>query len=211
MAFSGGVDSAVSTRLLLEQGYNVEAATMLLSGNEDVESARVLAEKLEVKHRTVDFRRQFKLKIINNFFDFYSNGETPNPCIDCNIHFKFGMLHELAKNLGFDFLATGHYARISNVGGFNFIEKGWDTTKDQSYVLYFLKNKDLQTVVLPLGDKTKVEVKKLAVELGLFKEISESYDICFISDNDYISYFKQNPSYRPWRYFFGRRCDRVFK
>ena len=197
LAFSGGVDSSVSIRLLQEQGFDVEAATMILSGNEDIEAARELAEKLGVKYHAVDLRRQFKDIVQDNFYSSYCAGQTPNPCIMCNINLKFGLLRDLAKSLGAQYFATGHYVNVANDGNFYYLEKAKDLSKDQSYVLYFLKSKDLENVVFPLGNFTKDKTKSIAKELELFEEITESQDICFIPDGDYISYFKKNHSYKP--------------
>ena len=179
VAFSGGVDSAVAAYLLQQQGYEVMALSMLLA-KDKVDEAAVIADKLGIKHHVIDLRAQFKELIIKPFLNEYAQARTPNPCCWCNRQFKFTLLWQEACKLGAKWLATGHYARISQKQNTYHLLRALDAKKDQSYFLFALEQEDLAHTIFPLGELTKTEVKKKAEELGLNISSRESQDVCFI-------------------------------
>jgi len=205
VAMSGGVDSSVAAALLQEAGYEVTGVTMqilpanVLSGKpgsfnaggglESVQSARQVSRKLGTTHYVMDFRDIFAERVIADFCREYSLGRTPNPCIRCNRHIKFDVLLQKAHGLGAAFLATGHYARIEKTPNGYRLLKGVDKTKDQSYFLYTLGQKELKSLLLPVGNLNKNEVRSIASRLGLpAADRPASQDICFIPDNNYRSF-----------------------
>lgn len=206
---SGGVDSSVAAALLQRQGYEVIGATMKLwsdtsTGPADterscctlsaVEDARRVAQKLEIPHYVFNFQAAFEHDVIDYFTAEYMTGRTPNPCIACNRHLKFGALLQKARELEADFVATGHYAQIDSNGqnGKYRLLKGLDERKDQSYVLYHLDQYSLARFLLPLGCLTKPETRKLASEFGFtVANKPESQEICFIPDNDYRRFLQE--------------------
>ncbi len=213
-AMSGGVDSSVAAALLKDQGYNVIGITMQIwpSGKccslEAVSDAKKVSDLLGIPHYTLNFRDAFKKEVIDNFIEEYKNGRTPNPCIRCNQFIKFDLLLNKAKELGAEYVATGHYARIlpltpfspspllrgKGIGdrGFRLL-KGKDPKKDQAYVLYTLDQNALAHTLFPLGEMTKEEVRKKARELGLpVAEKKESQEICFVEDDNYGRFLKEN-------------------
>jgi tRNA-specific 2-thiouridylase len=199
VAMSGGVDSSVVAALLKQEGHDVFGVTMKLTdgdnNQEAVEDARNVAEKLEIPHYVIDLRDIFARVIIADFCREYSLGNTPNPCILCNRYIKFGVLWERAKELGADFLATGHYARVEQdtAGGKYLLKKGKDQHKDQSYFLYRLKQEQLSHTLFPIGNLTKETVRRIAGELKLpVAARPESQEICFIPGNDYIGFLKDH-------------------
>ena len=204
VAMSGGVDSSLAAALLKKAGYEVIGVTMQIwpsdkqafggcCGLGAVEDAKKVAYKLGIPHYVMNFRDVFALKVITDFCREYSLGRTPNPCIRCNQYVKFDALLERTKELDADFLATGHYARIEQSANGYRLLKAVDPTKDQSYFLYTLGQRELQRLLLPLGNLHKVEVRRLAAELGLpTANRSESQDICFIPDNDYRSFITKH-------------------
>lgn len=183
---SGGVDSSVAALLLKEQGYEVGGLTMINWNKNIVPKAQEAAYFLGIEHNFIDLRQEFEEHVINYFCQAYARGETPNPCVVCNRTVKFGILLEAACKLGYDMVATGHYARVvyePDCGRY-LLKKGLDGRKDQSYFLYALKQEQLARVVFPLGDMTKSEVKDLASRSGLSTtENPESQEICFIADD----------------------------
>lgn len=202
VAMSGGVDSSTAAFLLQKEGYEVVGVTLRLwhanddrkrpggcCSLEDIHDARRVCHHLGIKHYVLNFEKDFKESVVKDFVSEYLSGRTPNPCIVCNDILKFGLLLKKARALGFDYLATGHYARIDRANGLS-LRKGVDERKDQSYVLYRLTEKDLARLLLPLGDYTKKEIRRIAAEAGLpAADKPESQEICFI-DTDYASFLK---------------------
>lgn len=209
MAMSGGVDSSVAAILLREQGYELIGVTFRTFDTiskgcmekeegccsvDSIFEAKHLADSLGFEHRILDIRDTFKETVIRNFIDEYLSGHTPNPCVVCNAVIKWGKLLELADELGCDFIATGHYARIGNLNGRYFLQKGVDTAKDQSYFLWRVGSDKLQRTLFPLGGLTKSEVRDIALRHGFEKlaHKGESQEICFIPGNDYRSFLEQH-------------------
>ncbi|MDI6781296.1 MAG: tRNA 2-thiouridine(34) synthase MnmA [bacterium] len=210
VAMSGGVDSSVTAYLLKEAGYKVIGITMNLlelgceieqpdtcCSLQAFEDARDVAVRLSIKHYIVDCKTEFEQEIIHPFMDEYLNGYTPNPCVACNSMIKFGLLLDRARQLGAKYLATGHYARIEQKDARFVIRKGIDATKDQSYFLYRLTQKQLSQAIMPLGNYHKADVRKIAERLGLKTAAkTESQEICFIPQNNYQEFIKQRAADR---------------
>ena len=201
VAMSGGVDSSVTAAILKNQGYQVIGVTMLLyqeHAGKTVENARQVADSLAIPHHVVDFCQLFQQHVITPFCDEYGRGRTPNPCIVCNYYVKFGALLDKARELGADFMATGHYASVkSSPEGYQ-LSKGIDRSKDQSYFLYTLGQKQLRYLLLPTGSLYKSQVKRMASELGFADAIrNESQDICFIPNGDYRSFIREHIPCQP--------------
>jgi tRNA-specific 2-thiouridylase len=208
VAMSGGIDSTVTAMLLKEQGYEVIGITMktwdyATSGGDrketgccsldSINDARQVAVDKGFHHFIVDIREEFGDYVINNFVDEYLAGRTPNPCVLCNTHIKWEALLKRADSLGCDYIATGHYARIAEHNGRYFVQRAVDQNKDQSYVLWGLSQECLKRSLFPLGSLTKPEVRQLAADYG-YIELSkkpESYEICFVPDNDYRGFLKR--------------------
>jgi tRNA-specific 2-thiouridylase len=205
IAMSGGVDSAVSAKLMRDEGYECIGCTMKLYNNEDagvertrtccslddVEDARSVAYKLGMPYYVFNFTDAFRKMVIQKFVESYQQGLTPNPCIDCNRYMKFEKLYERATILGCDFLVTGHYARIEEHDGKYLLKKAVDETKDQSYVLYSMTQEQLARTKFPLGTLRKTEVRQLAEENGFTNAGKpDSQDICFVPNGDYASVIK---------------------
>ena len=203
IAMSGGVDSAVSALLMQRAGYDCVGATMKLfpkeetagqtcGAGEDCRDARQVALRLGMPHHVFEFYEQFRCQVMERFVSTYEAGATPNPCIDCNRHLKFGQLFEMAKQLGCDVIATGHYARIEEKDGRFLLKKGLDASKDQSYVLYSLTQEQLAHTRLPLGEFAKSDTRRIAEELGFFNARKpDSQDICFVPDGDYAAFIER--------------------
>jgi len=190
---SGGVDSSVAAALLIKQGHRVEGATMLFKGvlTDDVTSAREACVALGIRHRAFDFRKKYRDTVIRDFIDEYCRGRTPNPCVLCNERFKFGLFLKKALALGFDAIATGHYAGVARRKNSYCLVQGIDHN-EQSYFLYRLGQKELARAVLPLARMTKTQVRNLARKIGLPTALREkSQDICFLTDGDYASFLKK--------------------
>ncbi len=224
VAMSGGVDSSVAAALLCEQGYEVTGVTMKIwvddkDGRLAVDAggccslpamrdARAVCKKLGIDHYVFDFRDVFARQVIDNFCDQYIAGRTPNPCIRCNQCVKWDTFLQLARSMGMEYIATGHYSRIEREpeSGKYLLKKGVDPRKDQSYVLHSLAQEQLAHTCFPVGGHTKEEVREKARQLGLpVAERPESQDICFIPDNDYRRFLKEN---RPKRIRPGKIADR---
>jgi len=194
---SGGVDSSVTATLLQEQGYDVEGVTMKLTAGLccDIGSAQAVCNHLGIKHHIIDAQAEFAQSIVQDFVSEYRSGRTPNPCIKCNDIIKFHLLLDYARSNGFDFLATGHYARTGQDQAVSrvLLKKGTDSDKDQSYFLYRLTQGQMQSILFPLGEIRKVDVRKLARERALpAAERPESQEICFVPDNNYRSFLKEH-------------------
>ncbi len=207
VAMSGGIDSTVTAMILQQQGYEIIGITMktwdyATSGADrketgccsldSINDARQVAVEMGFHHFIVDIREEFGNYVIDNFVEEYLAGRTPNPCVLCNTHIKWEALLKKADALGCDFIATGHYARIGQKDGRYYIRRAVDQHKDQSYVLWGLSQECLRRSMFPLGEMTKPEVRQLAVDFG-YEELSrkaESFEICFVPDNDYRSFLK---------------------
>lgn len=202
IAMSGGVDSALAAKLMLDQGYDCIGCTMKLYQNEDagisrsrtccsledVEDARSVAYKLGIPYYVFHFTDAFHDLVIRKFVESYQNGITPNPCIDCNRYMKFDKLYMRARILGCDYLVTGHYARIEEQDGKFLLKKALDETKDQSYVLYSMTQEQLAHTKFPLGNLRKAEVRQIAKQNGFVNaDKPDSQDICFVPNGDYGS------------------------
>lgn len=200
VAMSGGVDSSVTAALLQDAGYPLCGATMQLyrpaggasdrpcGTEQNIADARRVCEMLGIDFYTFDFTKQFQTEVIDRFADGYQRGLTPNPCVDCNKHLKFGVLLEQARAIGCDAIATGHYARIvfSQKYGRWVLKKGAVPSKDQSYVLYSMTQDELAHTLLPLGGYDKQEIRAIAQQRGLVNaRKKDSQDICFIPDGDH--------------------------
>ena len=211
MAMSGGVDSSVSALVLRDAGYTVEGVTLKLFDNDDAciigestccslkdaEDARQVCLELDIPHFVYNFTRTFNEDVIDRFCDGYLRGETPNPCIDCNRYVKFEALQQRRRELGFDYVATGHYARRAyneETGRFE-LKRGIDANKDQTYVLFHLDQDTLAHMLFPLGEFSKPEVRDLASAHGFINaNKEESQDICFVPDGDYASFIERKRS-----------------
>jgi len=200
VAMSGGVDSSVTAALLKNAGHEVIGLTMLVVPLDEIENnhiptiAQQVAQTLDIPHHIIDLRGVFAECIISEFCKQYSLGRTPNPCVQCNRHIKFGVLYVKARELGADVLATGHYAQIERreSDGRYLLKKGIDHQRDQSYFLYALTQEQLSRTLFPLGTLTKDKVKQIAAEVKLPVASRESREICFIPDNDYISFLRKH-------------------
>lgn len=197
VAMSGGVDSSVAAYLIKCRGYEAAGITLkLLDGgpdlSDDAADARAAADKLGIKHYVVDFSGHFDEQVLRRFVSAYTAGSTPNPCIFCNKHIKFGHLMFHARQLGYDCLVTGHYAVVGYHNNRYFLKRAADQTKDQSYVLYSLTQEQLSRIVLPLGGLLKSEVREIAAANGLTNaQRKESQDICFVKNGSYAEFIEQ--------------------
>ncbi|HXX56622.1 MAG TPA: tRNA 2-thiouridine(34) synthase MnmA [Thermodesulfovibrionales bacterium] len=208
VGMSGGVDSSVAAYLLKQQGYEVEGVSFILGERriqsgvasaccslESLLDARKTAEKIGIGHSMVNLRNEFTEQVIEPFVEAYEQGFTPNPCILCNEKIKFSYLLKAAEERGADFIATGHYARVERSrrgeSGSVSLKKGIDSRKDQSYVLYVLRERELSHLTLPLGGKTKDEVREIARSLGLpSAKRPESQEICFAGGRNYVTFLE---------------------
>ena len=208
VAMSGGIDSSVAAMLLHDEGYEVIGLTMKTwdyasSGGtrkttgccslDDINDARQLAVEMGFHHIILDIREEFGDAIIDNFVDEYVAGRTPNPCVLCNTHIKWDALLRRADQLGCEFIATGHYAQVRQENDRYVISKGLDENKDQSYVLWGLSQESLARTMFPLGGYSKPAIRKMALDRG-YEELSkkgESFEICFVPDNDYRGFLKR--------------------
>lgn len=229
VAMSGGVDSSVTAYLLQQQGYDCVGTTMRLfdrsdpeeaagdgstdrdatssdvaaGDSSDIDDARAVATRLGMPYHVLDCEKTFSTQVIDRFVEAYLSGATPNPCVLCNRYLKFGQLYRFARELGCDYIATGHYARITRDApddhaasgthdGICHLRCGVDPDKDQSYVLHVLSSEQLAHTLLPLGGLTKNEVRAIAEEQGFVNaRKDESQDICFIPDNDYARFLEK--------------------
>ena len=202
IAMSGGVDSSVAAALMLKEGFECIGCTMVLYDNEtaigkpsrtccsldDVSDARSVAHKLGIPFYALNFKDDFREKVIQKFADSYFSGKTPNPCIDCNRYMKFEKLYEKARMMDCDVLVTGHYARIAFDGEKYHLLKAKDAAKDQSYVLASMTQEQLAHTRFPLGEMEKSEAREVAREAGFGNaDKADSQDICFVPDGDYAA------------------------
>lgn len=202
LGMSGGVDSSVSAIILKENGYDVTGITFSLWGNSEKneKDAKAVCERLNIPHLTLDLKNEFNKHVIQDFIYNYKNEYTPNPCIECNRFIKFGEMYKKAQELGFDYIATGHYAKIeySEKYGKNVLKKSNSATKDQSYVLYNIPKELLNNIIFPLGEfESKDEIRKIAEKNRL--EIAnkpDSEDICFIPNGNYKEFLENYADFK---------------
>ena len=208
LGLSGGVDSSVAAWLLREQGYRVIGVTLALAepgSNEQANSccsptlmskAKAIADHLGMPHYAVDEIQEFRGRVVDYFVSEYAAGRTPNPCAKCNARVRFDALWDVAKRLGADAVATGHYARLT--GEPRRLSRAVDLQKDQSYVLGEVDAALLERCVFPLGGLTKGQVRAMAADIGLADMVSEeSQEICFVPDDDYRAFLKERLGERP--------------
>lgn len=206
---SGGVDSSVAAYLLKEQGYDVIGVTMQIWQDEDiicqaenggccglsaVEDARRVASDLEIPYYVMNFKQEFKQNVIDYFIKEYLEGKTPNPCIACNRYVKWESLLKRSLEIGADFIATGHYARITRLSnGRIALQKSATVQKDQTYALYNLSQYQLEHTLMPVGEYTKDQIREIADKIGLkVANKPDSQEICFIPDHDYAKFINEN-------------------
>ena len=205
---SGGVDSSVAAAVLQEQGYDVIGVTMKLWSGEQtdagccslsaVNDARRVADKLNIPYYVMNFEKDFNKYVIENFIDEYKKGRTPNPCIACNKYIKFDALLEKAKAIGADYVATGHYAKISNNNGIFSLERAADQKKDQTYFLYNMTQHQLAHTLMPLYNITKDKTREIAEKLGLLvANKPDSQEICFVPDGNYARFIERTAGKSP--------------
>ncbi len=194
IGMSGGVDSSVAAALLKKQGYSVHGVTLRLTDGDTafIDDAKNVCEKIGIYFEVLDFRDKFKKLVEEAFVEEFKAGRTPNPCVICNREIKFGALFDYAMEQGFDFVATGHYARIECVDGVYALYKAESLDKDQTYFLYALSQEKLSKILMPLGGFNKDYVRELAKEFDLpVWRKKDSQDICFIPDGDKNAYLKR--------------------
>ena len=206
LGMSGGVDSSVSALLLKEQGYEVIGITLqLFAGsccNLDTNlDAKSVCKTIGIPHITYDLRNEFKCRVIDDFINEYSNQRTPNPCIECNKHMKFSAMYDKAKELGCDYIATGHYAKTEFSEEYEryVLRKSENIAKDQSYVLYNIPKELIEKVIFPLGNfKSKTEIREIARKNDLkVANKPDSEDICFIQYGNYKKFLEENSDLKP--------------
>ena len=201
VAMSGGIDSAVSALVALENGYKVTGATMRLCPKitndgdmteQDICDAAAVCKTLGIPHRVYNMQDLFETTVIRDFVDTYYRGGTPNPCIVCNKTMKFGAFLDKEIESGADYIATGHYARIEEKDGRFLLKKAADERKDQTYMLWSLSQHQLAHTIFPLGDMTKPEIRELGEKRGfVIAHKSDSQDICFVPDGDYAAFLEK--------------------
>ena len=208
VGMSGGVDSSVAAWLLQKQGYEVWGVTMQIWQDEDpdqveanggccglsaVDDARRVASRLEIPYYVMNFKQDFKERVIDYFMDEYLKGRTPNPCIACNRYVKWESLLKRSLDIGADYIATGHYARVEQLpNGRYAIRHSATWSKDQTYALYNLTQDQLRRTLMPVGEYEKDQIREIAKEIGLLiANKPDSQDICFVSDDDYASFIEE--------------------
>lgn len=207
VGMSGGVDSSVCAALLLNMGYDVSGVTLRLYDGEDynagltktccslsdVEDAKAVCARLSIPHYVFNFKEAFQKEVIDRFVNEYICGGTPNPCIECNRHIKFDAMLKRAEILGFNKIATGHYAVVKQDENGRFLLcRAADKSKDQTYVLYSMTQEQLSRTLFPLGSLTKIQVREIAEENGFVNaKKPDSQDICFVPDGDYAAFIER--------------------
>lgn len=209
VGMSGGVDSSVAAYLLKEEGYDVMGVTMQIwqedkdydasleggcCGLSAVDDARRVADMLDIPYYVMNFRKEFDDKVIQYFIREYMCGRTPNPCIACNRYVKWESLLRRSLEIGADYIATGHYARIEKLSNGRYaIKNSVTAAKDQTYALYNLTQEQLKHTLMPVGGYTKDEIRKIAEDIGLnVAKKPDSMEICFVPDNDYAGFIQKN-------------------
>ena len=212
VGMSGGVDSSVAAYLLKKQGYDVIGVTMQIWQDEPdyieeenggccglsaVDDARRVANQLDIPYYVMNFKKEFKENVIDYFVDEYKNGRTPNPCIACNRYVKWESLLQRSLQIGADYIATGHYARIDQLSNGRFaIRNSVTARKDQTYALYNLTQEQLSRTLMPIGEYTKDQIREIAEEAGLqVAHKPDSMEICFVPDQDYAGYIERETGY----------------
>jgi len=199
IGLSGGVDSSVAAYLLKKQGYEVIGITMKLIDdditNTSINDSKEVCTALGIQHHVIDLQKEFKEIVINNFIESFKEGTTPNPCVVCNKFFKFGLFYDKAKDLGCNYIATGHYAKVRD----GRLYRADVTEKDQSYFLYGINKEVLNHIIFPLqGYNNKLEVREIAKNANLMvNNKKDSQDICFIPNDDYKAYLSNNIKENP--------------
>ena len=208
IGMSGGVDSSVAAWLLVQQGYEVIGVTMQIWQEEDeetvqeeggccglsaVDDARRVAWQLKIPYYVMNFRSEFKNKVMDYFVEEYLQGRTPNPCIACNRYVKWESLLKRSMDIGADYIATGHYARVEKLeNGRYALKRSATDAKDQTYALYNLTQEQLSRTLMPVGEYSKEEIRRMAEELGLqVAHKADSQEICFIPDHDYARFIEE--------------------
>ncbi len=229
MAMSGGVDSSVAAMLLIDHGYDVAGVTMrfgtLTEGDQKrsctsaaIDDAKKVCDHFRIPHYVFDYETQLEDKVIANFISEYKKGRTPNPCVECNRYLKFGSLLDKALTLGFDFLATGHYAAIEKNEEGYFLIRPKDKKKDQTYFLYAIPHNKLAKILFPLASLTKDEVRDLAKNHSLpVAHKQESQDICFVTQKnsqefllERVKEIKPGPIVDIYGKVLGKHCGIIF-
>jgi tRNA-specific 2-thiouridylase len=212
VGMSGGVDSSVAAYLLKEQGYDVIGVTMQIWQDESqeqieenggccgitaVDDARRVAAQLDIPYYVMNFKNEFKENVIDYFTNEYINGRTPNPCIACNRYVKWDSLLRRSMDIGADYIATGHYARISKLpNGRYAVRNSVTAKKDQTYALYNLTQEQLSHTLMPVGEYTKDEIRAIASKIGIqVANKPDSMEICFVPDNDYAGFISRETGY----------------
>jgi len=211
VGMSGGVDSSVAAYLLKKTGYDVIGVTMQIWQDEDeivqqehggccglsaVDDARAVAGQLEIPYYVMNFKKEFKEKVVDYFIHEYLEGRTPNPCIACNRYVKWESLLERSLDIGADFIATGHYSQIEKLSNGRYaLKKSVTDAKDQTYALYNLTQDQLSRTLMPVGEYAKDEIRKIADEINLrVAHKPDSQEICFVPDKDYAKFIEENTS-----------------
>ena len=214
VGMSGGVDSSVAAWLLKQQGYRVIGVTMQIWQDEEqavqeenggccglsaVDDARRVAAALEIPYYVMNFKKEFKEQVIDYFIKEYRNGRTPNPCIACNRYVKWESLLKRSMDIGADYIATGHYARVIRLeNGRYTLKQSVSLAKDQTYALYNLTQEQLKRTLMPVGEYTKDEIRKIAEDQGLLvAHKPDSQDICFVPDGNYAAYIEEETGQMP--------------
>jgi len=196
VALSGGVDSGLAAYILKKEGWSVVGFTLKLSSgcnDQGVIQAKRICDFLNIEHKIIDVQNLFKQQVIDYFIQSYLNGLTPNPCAQCNCRIKFGFLLDNVKAMGINYLATGHYARLIKKGANTLVRQAKDKQKSQEYFFALVSKEAFDSVVFPLGDLTKQEVKKISIRQQISNSIQkESQDVCFVKNTGYSEFIESN-------------------